>query len=306
LATEQKHPPEIKEKDLLSILIKSNLSSDPLKRLSDVELLDQCSTFLLAGSDSVSVALSWCLHFLALHPSIQTRLRQEISSGLSSYGLSHVSLNGDNSDCSADSGFAEEYIRPLPLHSEGNNSHKAYSAAVERLPFLNNVIREALRLCPPVHGTIRVATMDDHIPISHPITLPDGTQETQYVKIRKGSYVHIPIEGLNYCSDIWGDDARVFNPDRWSNLPPNARSPKYPGIGNMMTFGFGPHSCLGYKFTIAEMKIFLTTILPRFEFSPVDDVRISKCNSILTRPYITDKWELGTQLPLRVKKLRAV
>lgn len=178
-----------------------------MKRLSDVELLDQCSTFLLAGSDSVSVALSWCLHFLALHPSVQTRLRQEISSGLSSYGLSHVSLNGDNSDCSADSGFAEEYIRPI---SEGNNSHKAYSAAVERLPFLTSVIREALRLCPPVHGTIRVATMDDHIPISHPITLPDGTQETQYIKIRKGSYVHVPIEGLNYSSDIWGDDAQVF------------------------------------------------------------------------------------------------
>lgn len=74
----------------------------------------------------------------------------------------------------------------------------------------------------------------------------------------------------------------------------------------MMTFGFGPHSCLGYKFTIAEMKMFLTTILPRFEFSPVDDVQISKCNSILTRPYITDKRGLGTQLPLRVKKLCTV
>lgn len=92
----------------------------------------------------------------------------------------------------------------------------------------------------------------------------------------------------------------LCSPDRWIALPPLARSPVHPGLGNMMTFGFGPHSCLGHKFTINEMKAFLATILPQFIFTPAEGMKISKFNAILTRPYVVDKWELGTQLPIVV------
>ena len=80
------------------------------------------------------------------------------------------------------------------------------------LPYLDAIVRETLRVCPPVHGTIRVATEDDHIPVSEPVTLQDGTiiPKGGYITIRKGSYVHIPIEGLNYSPDIWGPTAQEF------------------------------------------------------------------------------------------------
>lgn len=84
--------------------------------------------------------------------------------------------------------------------------------SLDSLPFLDAVVRETLRLSPPVHGTIREATSDDLIPISDPVILRNGTvvQKGGFISIRKGSYVHIPIEGLNFSEDVWGKDARVF------------------------------------------------------------------------------------------------
>ena len=93
------------------------------------------------------------------------------------------------------------------------------------------------------------------------------------------------------CSNI------PCSPDRWASLD---HSSTLPGLGNVMTFGFGPHSCLGYKFTVNEMKVFLATILPQFTFTLAEGIEIAKFNSILTRPCIKDNWELGMQLPIIV------
>lgn len=193
---------EIKEKDILSLLsqcschtllsgsdispvVKSNLSADISGRLSDADLLSQLSTFLFAGSDSTSLTMSWCIHLLSLHPDVQARLRSEFNS---------MSLCASNS--SSMLGYS------APAHAE----------AIDGLPFLDAVVRETLRLCPPVHGTMRVATRDDNIPVSSPIVLRNGTiiQPGETIHLRKGSYVHIPIEALNFSIDIWGEDARIF------------------------------------------------------------------------------------------------
>lgn len=80
---------------------------------------------------------------------------------------------------------------------------------VDKLPFLNAVVQETLRFYPPAHSTIRVAMRDDVIPLSYPIKLRDGTVMHE-VPIREGSYVHIPIEGLNTSKDVWGEDALRF------------------------------------------------------------------------------------------------
>ncbi|KAG5646086.1 hypothetical protein DXG03_004509 [Asterophora parasitica] len=167
---------ESRQKDILSILIRANLSADPSKRFTDAELLDQCSTFLLAGSDTVAVAMTWCLHCLSLDAVLQTRLRDEI--------MSVAGTAPAFEDCDS----------------------------IESLPLLDAVVRETLRLCPPVHSTIRVAVADDQIPVSHPVVLQDGTtvEKGGFIKIRKGSYIHIPIEGLNLSTEIWGPDALKF------------------------------------------------------------------------------------------------
>ncbi|KAG6857646.1 hypothetical protein H0H87_010214 [Tephrocybe sp. NHM501043] len=204
---------ENKQKDILSLLIKANLSNDPLKRLSDQELLDQCSTFLLAGSDSVSLALSWCFHFLSLNPSIQTRLRDEIFS----IAATVPSLVDDEDLFMPITPAPSKYFRAsaTPPPTYRTVAHQSICDSWDKLegsPYLDAVVRETLRLCPPVHSTIRVATTDDQIPVSHPVVLQDGTvvEKGGSISIRKGSYIHIPIEGLNFSTDIWGSDALEF------------------------------------------------------------------------------------------------
>lgn len=284
------------QNDILSVLIRANLSTSLVKKLSDSELLDQCSTFLFAGSDSVSLAVSWCLYFLSHHKEIQTRLREELlpfshaeSPPIVSSGI-QIDENSDGEGFSPSSSPRLQ-SKALCLETFWND--------IESLPYLDSVVRETLRLCPPVHGTIRVATADDLLPVSHPVVHRDGTVVSKggFIKIRKGSYVHIPIEGLNLSEEIWGHDARRFNPDRWTS---GKSFPGFPGLGHIMTFSFGPHSCLGHRFAINEMKAFLSTILLRFTFSPIDGFEIRKFNSILTRPYIKGRREKGTQLPLVV------
>lgn len=267
---------EIKEKDILSLLIKSNLSANISGRLSDADLLSQLSTFLFAGSDSTSLTMSWCIHLLSLHPDVQGRLRSELNS---------------MSPCASNSSSMSGYS--APTHAE----------AIDRLPFLDAVVRETLRLCPPVHGTMRVATCDDNIPVSSPIVLRNGTiiQPGETIRLRKGSYVHIPIESLNISTDIWGENARIFNPDRWSCLPHSARAPSHPGIANLMTFSFGPHACPGWKFSMLQTKIFLATLIPHFFFEPAADIQ--KFNAILTRPYVYDQFEFGTRLPVKIGRV---
>jgi cytochrome P450 len=296
ILAEKSNASEIQEKDILSLLIKSNLASDPSKRLTDAELLDQLSSFLFAGSDSTALSVSWCIHLLSLNPELQTRLRDEIlslpanSSPYSDSSRASSPTPSETQSCASFSSF----------ESAGGYSEYARADAIEALPFLDAVVRETLRVCPPVHGTIRCATKDDTIPISSPIDLRDGTKidTTNGIRIRKGTFVHIPIEGLNMSKDIWGEDAREFNPDRWMDLPESARPPTHPGLANLMTFSFGPHSCPGWKFSILEMKLFLATLLPHFVFTPAEDIR--KYNAILTRPYVSDQYEHGSKLPVKV------
>jgi cytochrome P450 len=180
--------------------------------MSDDEILDQLSTFLFAGSDSTALAISWCLHLLSLHPDIQARLRQEL---LSFSLLTPVSRAESPCSCdSSDSADGNPYPTPPASRSSSTSSYsfQAHADAIDALPFLDSVVRETLRLCPPVHGTIRVATATDNIPVSSPVTMRDGSivKPGECITIGKGSYIHIPIEGLNMSEDVWGEDAKTF------------------------------------------------------------------------------------------------
>jgi cytochrome P450 len=144
--------------------------------MTDSEIMDELTTFFFAGSDPIALAITWCIHLLSLNTTVQDRLRQELLS----------------------------LARPT-----SSDSTAIDSMAIDSLAYLDAVVHESLRICPPVHSSIRFATRDDIIPLSKPVVLRDGTTTCE-VKIRKGSVLHIPIEGLNTSKEIWGQDAHEF------------------------------------------------------------------------------------------------
>ena len=171
-------------------IVKSNTAEDlpPSQRISDADILNNINTFMFAGSDTTSLALTWTLLLLAQHPDAQTRLREELLSVASTFNTQELT---------------DEEIRSL--HS-----------MIAGLPFLHNVSRESIRLIPPVHSSLRVATQDDEVPTSYPVkfrNLRDGTvveDVGKTISVPKGSFVHVPIEAFNLDKEVWGNDAWEF------------------------------------------------------------------------------------------------
>jgi len=247
-------------RDLLSFLLKSNAATDlpPEQRISDEDILHNINTFMFAGSDTTSLAVTWTLLLLAKHPQIQNQLRAELLA----------------------------MARPENLGDEAVLTHYQELAVS---PLLDKVCRESLRIMPPVHSSLRVATQDDILPVSN------GGEDIQ---IRKGTFVHIPIEAMNLDREIWGKDAWSFVPDRWDNLPEAVTS--LPGLyANTLTFSAGPRSCVGQRFSLIEMKTFFYVLITNFVFSETDE-KVVKKNVVLTRPYVANKFKEGSQCPMIV------
>ncbi|KAG6907916.1 hypothetical protein DXG01_006971 [Tephrocybe rancida] len=119
---------------------------------------------------------------------------------------------------------------------------------------------------------------DDVIPTSYPVHRRDSTidEERRSVTVPKGSFVHVAIEGFNLDKEMWGQDAWIFNPDRWDNLPEAAA--QLPGLySNTLSFSAGPRSCIGMRFSLIEIKTFLYILLTNFVFKTTDD-KIFKAN----------------------------
>jgi cytochrome P450 len=167
--------------------VKSNMATELAadQKISDEDILHNINTFMFAGSDTSSLTLTWTLLLLAENSEVQDRLRQEL--------LSVFSLPANDV-----SGLSEEEIESL------------YDD-ISTLPYLHNVIRESLRLIPPVHSTIRVATENDEIPTMYSVHTQDGAlDKKQSVSVQKGTFLHVAIEGFNLDKEFWGEDAWAF------------------------------------------------------------------------------------------------
>ena len=167
--------------------MKSNAAADlsPEQRISDADILHNINTFMFAGSDTSSLSATWILYLLAIYPAVQDRLRTELLT----------------------------VFPTAPLESLTQDEIASLYVKIAELPYLENVMRETLRLIPPVHSSIRVATQDDVIPTATPVKLqtPYGDyEEAESFVMPKGSCVHVPIEAFNLDREVWGPDGWAF------------------------------------------------------------------------------------------------
>ncbi|KAJ7911563.1 cytochrome P450 [Mycena leptocephala] len=170
---------------------------------------------------------------------------------------------------------------------------------LNELPYLDCVVRETLRVHAPVPSTMRIATQDDVVPLATPFTDIYGTVH-ETLKVNKGQTIMIPILAMNRDKAIWGPDAMEFIPERWES---RSTSNSIPGVwGHMLTFLGGPRACIGYRFSLVEMKALLFTLVRAFEFElavPASD--IEKKSGVVQRPILRSEPEAGNQMPLIIK-----
>jgi cytochrome P450 / NADPH-cytochrome P450 reductase len=76
----RRHEPESersKRQDLLSLMLNST-DAETGKRLSDLNMIYQCVTFLIAGHETTSTLLSWACYMISQHPAVEQKLLEEV------------------------------------------------------------------------------------------------------------------------------------------------------------------------------------------------------------------------------------
>jgi cytochrome P450 len=121
----------------------------------------------------------------------------------------------------------------------------------EKAPFLDAVIKEALRLYPPIHiGNRRVA---------QPLELEEGV-------IPAGERLFYSIYLTHRDRRIW-EAADEFRPQRFLS---GRQTPPF----SFVPFGGGPRACIGAAFGQLEARLVLTYLLRHFSFEPLQIERI--------------------------------
>jgi cytochrome P450 len=118
------------------------------------------------------------------------------------------------------------------------------------LAALDAVVKESMRLLPPVPLQIRVAQVDASIA---------GSRFPKRTRVILNTFL------TNRTPDLY-PEAESFRPERWSAIAPN--SFEFP------VFGGGPHICPGHWFGSAGVKIALAAILCRFRIEIPPGARI--------------------------------
>lgn len=123
---------------------------------------------------------------------------------------------------------------------------------LQKLTYLEAAIRETLRLLPPVSFNLRYASED--------LTLSDGTFVPQ------GAYVTIAAYTTARRTDVWGEDAAEFKPERWID-PSNPNKLIAVSSFKFNAFLAGPRQCIGMNFAMMQMKTVLVKMLSKFHLT---------------------------------------
>lgn len=183
---------------------------------------------IFLGHDTTTAGISWTIFLLGLHPEIQDKVYTE-----------------------------------LDTIFEGSDRHVTLSD-IREMKYLDRVIKEAMRLYPPVPVIGRKVSED--------IQLDDYC-------IPEGSMIKIDLFNLHRDPRYFADP-ETFDPDRFL---PESSANRHPYA--YIPFSAGIRNCIGQKFAANEQKVVLSTILRNFRIRSVnsrDDVKM--INELVLRP----------------------
>jgi len=220
-------------RDLLGSLLTAR-DEESGATMSDLQVRSELMTFMFGGHETVAAGMAWMWYLLSQHPEVTRRIRAEVDDVLDG--------------------------RP-----PGRDDLQA-------LPYTGRVIKEALRLYPPVSLISRTPVEDDVVGGHH---------------VPKGSMVLMSAYVSHRHPDIW-ENPEGFDPDRW--LPERAAGrPKHAWF----PFSGGPRQCIGGFFGLIEMQIVIPMVLQRF------DVELVPGHQVVPRVGITLGFKHGLRMTVR-------
>jgi len=217
--------------DLLSILLRAQNEGSNGARMTDEQIHDEMMNLLIAGYETVSNALAWTWYLLSEHPEVEAQLHEEIDRVLANR---------------------------LPTFAD-----------IAALQCTENVIRESLRLYPPLWMVWRRAIED--YPLDGYVA-PAGSIiiMSQHVMHRDERYFAEPLR---------------FNPERWTKEF-SERLPKFA----YFPFGGGPRQCVGDRFGSMEAVLILATVAQKWS------LRLVPGRAVVPNPLLTLRPKYGLQM----------
>jgi len=210
--------------DLLSMLLLAR-DEDSGAGLTDRQVRDEAMTLFLAGHETTAVALTWTWVLLDQDPGVRQRLENEVDEV----------LQGRPPD-----------VKDLP-----------------NLPYVKQVIEEAMRLYPPAWTIGRQAVEAVDIGPYH---------------LDPGSIVLVSPYAVHRQPEYF-PEAETFDPDRFS--PERERDlPRYAYI----PFGGGPRICIGNNFAMQEACLILAAMVQKVRLSLVPGTDLTPDPLITLRP----------------------
>uniref|UniRef100_A0A0K8TV31 Cytochrome p450 n=1 Tax=Epiphyas postvittana TaxID=65032 RepID=A0A0K8TV31_EPIPO len=209
---EQTENPASEMQCLLEIMIKS---SGGAKGYTDLELREEMLVIILAGTDTSAVGAAYTALMLSRHPEVQEKVFQELQ----------AVFQGSN--------------RPVAVNDLPN------------LKYLEAVIKETLRIYPPVPVVVREVIND--------VELPSGKTLVNGVGILMNFWA------MHRNPKYWGEDAEQFRPERFLEGPL-----KHPG--QFMPFSYSMRNCIGSTYAMMSMKTVLATLVRQYQLLPPADL----------------------------------
>jgi cytochrome P450 len=215
------------------------------EKMSDKQVRDEVMTIFIAGHETTSNALTWTFYLLSQYPDVERKLHDEIELVL-----------GNNSSNNA-----------------GNRIPTADD--IPKLQYTEMVIRESMRLYPPVWTMGRYVENDYSV---GEYTIPAGSSilMSQYVMHHDPRYYEKPEE---------------FNPNRWTD-DFKAHLPRF----SYFPFGGGIRGCIGESFAWMEGILIIAIIAQEWS------MRLAPSQHIKLDPAITLRSRYGMKMKLLQRK----
>ncbi|KAI8867033.1 cytochrome P450, partial [Ramicandelaber brevisporus] len=203
------------ESDLMQLMMDA-VDPETGDKLTRCELASDLLILNFAAVDTTSNTLTWTFDLLFQRPDVMAKLEAEV-------------------------------LEAFP----DRNERITYKVARERLPYLDAVLTESMRIRTIVGEFL-------------PRVVPEGGRQIGSVFVPGGYEVGVPAHVMHNYSQYW-DSPEIFKPERFLEGTPEEIAARRQLV---TPFSIGVRSCIGRQLAMVQLVVGLATIIQHFEIRP--------------------------------------